>query len=207
MTSVQYCVLTLVLSCAVSSYGALYKGFETPTYTVLNSTQDWELRRYPPTKWVSTNVTRMSPTVAWATRHRLFFRLFNYLNESVPAIPMTTPVITKVVDSTSRFPRNFYEMSFLLPKDQWESPKTPHHSNVYIQSMPQMDIFVKTFGGWATRRSYLKKAESLKESVSRDNYVLDIGYFYQVSYDAPLWFKRRNEVWMTKVEFEVMYGI
>ncbi|GFS04861.1 heme-binding protein 2-like [Elysia marginata] len=53
-------------------------GLQCPNFTVLNKTADWELRRYGPTKWASTNTTSMYRD---DVTRQMFWLLFQYISQ------------------------------------------------------------------------------------------------------------------------------
>merc|ERR1712037_947541 len=69
-------------------------GYECAPYTVLETAEDYQVRRYPSMKWATVTMTR-SPQ----TPNKSFMKLFGYIsgaNEDEAKISMTVPVSTKV---------------------------------------------------------------------------------------------------------------
>merc|ERR1712183_892767 len=77
-----------------------YRGYETPSYEVVEINADYELRRYP-------NVTLAQLKMKGAT-----FEEVENIN-----IEMTTPVVSAFPTRECAVCENEYEMNFILPSD------------------------------------------------------------------------------------------
>merc|ERR1719384_310609 len=92
-------------------------GYECAPYTVLETAPDYQVRRYPSTKWATVTMTR-SPQ----TPNKSFMKLFGYIsgaNEDEAKISMTVPVATKVTaeeeENDEGGPLMKEEMGFYVP--------------------------------------------------------------------------------------------
>jgi len=188
-----FCAL---LALAMGSYPFCH-GLDCPTFTVLNKTDNWELRRYDKTMWVATKGQAMSKD---SINSQMFYKLFNYIdghNVNNTKIPMTAPVLTKVIHGTGPNCQSNFVMRFMIPKSMWSNTIAPTDSDVYIDETPAMDVFVRAFGGFAKDQDYMNNLAMLVQSLPKVDIVDD--YFYSAGYDGPYQFtNRRNEVWVQK---------
>ncbi|XP_039013028.1 heme-binding-like protein At3g10130, chloroplastic [Hibiscus syriacus] len=159
---------------------------ETPKYEVVQSTADYEIRKYPPS--VAAQVT-YDPSQFKGNKDGGFTLLANYIgalgnpqNSKPEKIAMTAPVITKSSDSekiamtapvvTKGDDNNTVTMQFLLPatyKNAEEAPK-PLDERVVIKEEGERKYAVVKFAGVATDKVVEEKVENLKKSLERDGY-------------------------------------
>ncbi|XP_028310766.1 heme-binding protein 2-like [Gouania willdenowi] len=160
--------------------------------------EDYEVRRYDSVQWVSTDEEcYFMEFAAW----KAFHRLHDYIkgeNEEGIKMEMTSPVVIQVM-KTSFWRPNKYTISFLLPSEYQEYPPEPTQTDplVYIQRTPEMYVYVKSYGGWATTimdkiKSYFLSCDLDKQHA---DYVETI--HYSACYNSPMTIlNRHNEVWM-----------
>jgi len=200
MLSVGAVVALLLSSATCVSAKDICHGLECPKYTVLNHTKDWELRRYDVTKWVATNTTAM--TEDKEVEDAMFFKLFHYIsgqNAKSQKIPMTAPVLTKVIHGAGPNCASTFVMHFMLTFDQWAEPIPPTDSSVYIVETPQMDVYVRGFGGFATEQDYVTNLNKLATELTTSGASVEDKFFFDAGYDGPYTFLgRHNEVWLLK---------
>jgi len=132
----------------------------------------------------------------------MFFKLFAYIsgaNSQGVKIDMTAPVITKVIHGAQPNDKSTFVEHFMLARSQWAAPLTPTDAQVFIQDIPQMDVFVRSFGGYPEEKDYADNARALAKEVLTAGYSLEDKYFYEAGYDNPYQFQNRhNEVWLVK---------
>jgi len=148
----------------------------------------YEVRHYSSLKWVSTvdsGYLMEAPTI------RSFRRLFAYIggaNEQGVRVEMTSPVIIKVSGD--------YTMSFLLPSEHQANPPTPTDEQVFISDMPDMKVYVRSYGGWMSSFSDWLQGYYLRGDLDRAGAQYSSALHYAVGYDSPMKFlDRHNEVW------------
>jgi len=194
-----YIFAVVLLAAAVSAdWGSdkpsFCKNQDCPEYDVIQTTQDYEIRRYKSAKWVSHGDTYYGRSMRYKTGNS-FWALFRYIggsNAMSMKIPMTVPVTTRMLlcGSTDCTPE--YEMSFYLESDA----PTPSDRSVYVQQWPEMFVFVRSFGGWASQSDYMNEVLELAQAIG-DSSLYDNSQYFQVSYDGPTsWWNRHNEVWL-----------
>jgi len=215
-------LLTLGLAWGKASAGILVK--EMP-YTVVEKTQDYELRQYQTEKMVCTSMNDMDPTKdpmnGWEQKYhnpysammfgpwqkepsaRMFYPLFDYIggrgNADHTKIPMTSPVPfmhTPIGEGLETETQCFWLGTEYRNK---EAP-TPTSSDVTIVTMPAFEAYVKRFGGFAlSDDDYRKPYNAFKKNLLAAGKQIKSDSWISCSYDAPFVpFNRRNEVWIEK---------
>jgi len=128
-----------------------------------------------------------------------FMRLFGYIqgaNDKKEKISMTVPVLTKK-DNTS----SSTEMSFFIPFAHQANPPRPTASDVYIENMQPLCVYVRSFGGWmwlSGRSNYAALKNALRNDGLENSYSKN--YYYTAGYDSPWKIRNRhNEIWFIKL--------
>ncbi|KAJ8304511.1 hypothetical protein KUTeg_018094 [Tegillarca granosa] len=154
---------------------------------------DYELRHYPPSKWVGTNTTVSHNGLFHSL---LFGKLFAYIsgnNAKQQKIEMTAPVLTKVIP---RGTTTTYAMHFMIPFDLQNEPIAPADPSVYLVDLPALDVYVKAFGGYAIDRVNIAEVDKLHQEI-RDETKFENSFYFTAGYDSPYTFlNRHNEVWL-----------
>jgi len=173
---------------------------DCPQFSVVETTADYELRHYNETKWAS--VFAMGATRD-SVNQDMFMTLFHYIdggNVNHAKIPMTSPVLMKVEHGQGPNCASNFTMHFMLPHDDWTAPIKPSNPNVEIVSLPPMDVYVQSFGGWAQDKDYTQHVMALYNSLQAKNLSVDTTVYFDAGYDGPYQFAHRhNEVWIMKM--------
>ncbi|KAK3511812.1 hypothetical protein QTP70_024859 [Hemibagrus guttatus] len=158
--------------------------------------EEYEVRHYEAAKWVTTEAESMFKDLA---KMKAFRKLYNYItgeNEAGAKIDMTAPVIIKVKEEVPLLEKSVYVLSFLLPSDYQKQPPQPNESTVYFTDMPDMKVYVKSFGGWMVSAVANKYSNDLKEALDKAEATYNTDYHYEVGYNSPMkLMNRHNEVW------------
>lgn len=178
---------------------------ETPKYEVVQSTADYEIRKYPPR--VVAEVT-YDPTQFKGDKDGGFILLADYIgalgnphNTKPEKIAMTAPVITKstsekiamtapVVTKAGGEGQNqndkLVTMQFVLPSkySKAEEAPTPLDERVVIKEEGDGKFGVVKFSGVARDDVVKEKVESLKKRLERDGYKVT-GEFELARYNPP----------------------
>ncbi|OIW19136.1 hypothetical protein TanjilG_03626 [Lupinus angustifolius] len=179
-------------------------GVETPKYEVMKSTNEYEIRKYPPS--VLAEVT-YEPSQFNGNKDGGFMVLANYIgaignpqNTKPEKIAMTAPVITKdsgekiamtapvvtKADSEENENRKTVTMQFILPAvygKAEEAPK-PTDERVVIREEGERKYGVVKFGGVANEELVKEKVEKLRKSLEIDGFKV-IGDFLLARYNPP----------------------
>ncbi|XP_072166426.1 heme-binding protein 2-like [Diadema setosum] len=190
----------LLFLCPVSAQTdgpAFCKGLDCPQFTVASSTDEYEVRDYAPSLWVSTTVrSRFYGSASYTC----FRRLFEYIqgdNKRNETIAMTAPVIMRLRSSgTGLFQRASYTMSFYIPPSHSDNSPLPNNPDVVFTEMPAQRVYVKHFSGFASGATYASNARRLARELTSANKAYESSFYYTAGYDGPYTFmNRRNEVW------------
>ncbi|KAK2711289.1 hypothetical protein QYM36_012466 [Artemia franciscana] len=114
---------------------------QSPTYEVLETRTDYEIRRYPQKKWVATSVDSFGYE---EVRGTLFNTLFNYIdggNEGGVTVPMTAPVTTLVIPGEGPNCKQTFTMAFYVPEEFQENPPVPTNPAVFIEDRPEFELY------------------------------------------------------------------
>lgn len=156
----------------------------------------YEVRHYDAAKWVSTEEQSHFMELAIS---RAFKKLYKYItgeNEAGAKIDMTAPVLIKVKEDDSIWDSSVYVLNFLLPSDFQANPPKPTDPSVYFTDTPDMNVYVKSYGGWMMSVVSKIKAQQLKTSLDNVQASYETEYHYDVGYNSPMKIlNRHNEAW------------
>ena len=177
-------ILIIALVIMMSSAGMI-------PYTVTGKSGEIEYRHYPGLVFAS---------VDSANDDAGFSLLLAYIsgsNRPKEKIPMTAPVISsQKIPMTAPVVSDSGTMSFVMPAGTTrEETPDPTDSRVRIAAIPERDIAVVRFSGYAPPEDVDKETSRLLEGLKSDG-VVTVGQPFLMRYDAP-WtpgFLRRNEV-------------
>jgi effector-binding domain-containing protein len=179
-------ILLLALLLSRSSAGTI-------PYEVKGKTGEIEFRHYP---------GLVLATVDTAEDNAGFNLLFAYIsgsNKARNSIPMTAPVITsQKIPMTAPVVSDAASMSFVMPAGTTrEETPDPLDSRVRIVTLPERDIAVIRFSGYAPQEDVDAAASRLLDGLKNEG-IVTAGQPFLMRYDSP-WtpgFLRRNEVAM-----------
>uniref|UniRef100_A0A3B1ILT7 Heme-binding protein 1 n=1 Tax=Astyanax mexicanus TaxID=7994 RepID=A0A3B1ILT7_ASTMX len=158
--------------------------------------EGYEVRHYDETKWVTAEVESHFMDVAVMRAFRKLFKYITGENKDGINIDMTAPVITKVKDERHMLDQSVYVMSFLLPSAYQKYAPEPTDSSVYLTDMPEMDVYVRSYGGWMVSLTAKYYGYRLRESLNSVQASYNKEYHYDVGYNSPMKLtERHNEVW------------
>ena len=164
---------------------------DTIPYAVKGKTGEIEFRHYP---------ELVLATVDTAGDDAGFNLLFAYIsgsNKPREKIPMTAPVITsQKIPMTAPVVSDAGSMSFVMPAGtKGDETPDPLDSRVRIVTLPERDIAIIRFSGYASREDVDAATSRLQEGLKSDG-IVTAGQPFLMRYDSP-WtpgFMRRNEV-------------
>merc|ERR1712177_14803 len=136
---------------------------EYAPYDVVKEYEGWEVRSYPPTRWVSTLATDVMPHDGEEHR-KAFYRLFHGIdgsNDADSKIPMTAPVSMRIVPGEGPNCESNFTMSFYIPSDLQGAPPQPTGEGVFIEEREEMKVVARRFGGFPTDITYSSEAATL----------------------------------------------
>ncbi|XP_056308027.1 heme-binding protein 2 [Danio aesculapii] len=157
---------------------------------------DYEVRHYDAAKWVTTEAESYVMEVAVSRAFRKLFKYITGENEAGAKIDMTAPVTIKVNGSSNMWQSSVYVLSFLLPSNYQSKPPRPTDPSVYFTDSPDMNVYVKSFGGWMFSVVSKYQTQSLKTALDNAQATYETEYHYNVGYNSPMKImNRHNEVW------------
>ncbi|TSK58157.1 Heme-binding protein 2 [Bagarius yarrelli] len=176
----------------------VFGNYENPKFTPQKSKgDDYEVRTYHTTQWLSTTVSNMEQEEALSTGFRRLFKYIQGNNEKQMKVDMTSPVTCLINPGEEPSSESACTVSFYLPEEHQAEPPKPSIPEIFFENRKEFTVFVRTFGGFANSQNTREEVQKLAESLKRDGIKFKEAPFYRVGYDSP--FKlvnRRNEVWL-----------
>ncbi|GAB2235722.1 hypothetical protein Droror1_Dr00026161 [Drosera rotundifolia] len=174
---------------------------ECPSYDVVYSGKDYEIRRYDAshTTWISTPpIPGNSLTVSTAFG---FLSLFAYILKQ--KIEMTAPVLTQVSPTNGSLFKSEYTVNFYLPKANQANP--PTSTAVHPQKWTKTYAAVRPFSGFVMDNTAKDQVAALQASIKGSQWESAIqkshggNFNYAVAqYNSPFQFTgRENEMLFT----------
>lgn len=178
--------------------------YEEPSYEVVKTFPEFELRQYEPYVVAETFVNGDFSDVG----SQAFRLLFSYISEDKRPqgkIEMTTPVIQQPdqggteltnedIQGDDKLPG--YRFAFVMPKAYaLEDLPVPADSKVKLKEVPAKLMAARRYSGTWSEEKYRKNEKILFEAINKQGLQV-IGEPVFARYNAPfsLWFLRRNEV-------------
>lgn len=188
---------------------------EEPKFTILNQTEDFELRRYDAQIVAQTWVTGSQMVAS----NKGFKTLANYIfgNNTAPTgesskISMTTPVMMQpngndsAKDTSAKIamtaPVNMQQengqwlVQFVMPSQYtMQTLPKPNNADITIVELPVQTYGVITFSGLASEKKVAEKTQALQEWMQAQSLIMT-GSPELARYNPPwiLPFMRRNEI-------------
>ncbi|KAF6721611.1 Heme-binding protein 2 [Oryzias melastigma] len=183
-------MVALLLLPACSGQSAQHcHGQPCPQYQILEANGDFEVRQYPPTDWITTEVEGSDLPAFLAARSRLK----DFCEKSQKAgqpCPGAWPAIITV--SKERQAQKV-TLSWYLPT---ETKLQTFDTSVTLQHRDAAIIFVSSFGGFPGLSGAQDHVEILKKSVAKVGRKFKSHTFTGAGYDTFLASSHYNEVWV-----------
>ena len=162
---------------------------EEPEYTVLQQSEDWELRRYEPYIVAETRVEGNLRQ----TGNRAFRILAGYIfgdNEPGQKMAMTAPVISEPDGENAAVYQFVMESAYDM-----DSLPVPKDSRVELRKLPQRLVAALTFSGTWNETRIDDLTRNFVELLDREGYEIRSAPML-ARYNPPFtpWFMRRNEI-------------
>ncbi|XP_076838961.1 heme-binding protein 2 isoform X2 [Brachyhypopomus gauderio] len=168
----------------------------------------YEVRHYTPSRWVSTDAEAYFMGVGAAMAFRRLYQYISGANQEGIQIDMATPVLVRVPEHTPLWEPAIYTLNFLLPSAYQENPPIPTNDKLYFTDMPEVDVYVRGYGGWMLSVTSRLHSHLLTEELQRVNAHYNHTHHYAVGYDSPLkLLNRHNEVWYVVENEPVCDGV
>ncbi|XP_045903031.1 uncharacterized protein soul5l isoform X2 [Micropterus dolomieu] len=154
-------------------------------YELVCKTDEYEVRHYSPTRWVSTDAEAYFMGVGAAMAFRRLFQYITGTNEGGIQMEMTAPVLVKIPEETKMWEPAVYTLNFPLPAAYQEKPPAPTNDKLYFTEMPETDVYVRSYGGWMLSVTSRLHAHLLTKELGRVRASYNHSYHYGVGYDSP----------------------
>ena len=192
---------TLVIALFTLINTNISMALEEPSYEIIRSNADYEIRKYG---------DRLAVEVEFTNESSGFRYLFNYIsgeNTSSEEVSMTAPVTQSAkIDMTAPVTQFSKDekmlMQFYLPsKFSIENAPIPTNNRVSLVTMDGGYYAVLRYSGRVSDKNYLKHLSKLKAFLEKDNIKM-IDYGTKAIFDGPftLPIMRRNEA-MIKIKW------
>nr|XP_002129980.1 heme-binding protein 2-like [Ciona intestinalis] len=177
-------------------------GYEHPVWNLTdNQPKDgsYQVRRYAPCHWVTTNVTAWTWDEAGGTGFKRLFAYINGDNNRGVKIDMTVPVVVKITSNPCVFCQNVYTVYFYIPQLYQANPPTPTDPSVKVKFLDKPWVeYARRFTGFAEGMDPFVETNQLWSDMERNGVnctkIFD-SYMYMASFDSPFkMFHRHNEV-------------
>ena len=106
--------------------------YDCPKYTVVETKDDYEVRKYEPSKWVGTVVSSLNWTSALDIGYKKLYAYRNGDNKEGAKLKMATPVATKVVPGQGPACETTFTILFFVPFADQASIPEPTNKDVVI---------------------------------------------------------------------------
>ncbi|XP_009294483.1 heme-binding protein 2 [Danio rerio] len=201
------CAATLLCVLALSSVASGSVGLSNSSsfcseskeclqFDLICRTAEYEVRHYSATRWVSTDAEAYFLGVGAAMAFRRLYHYINGDNKEGVKFEMMAPVLVEVPEEVKMWEPAIYTLSFLLPSAYQEHPPTPTNDKLYFSDMADMDVYVRSYGGWMLSITSRVHAHLLTRALIRADAHFNNTHHYAVGYDSPLkLLNRHNEVW------------
>jgi len=170
------------------------KTIDSPKFTVITKTEDWEERQYDASNWVSTSMEAIHLNDVYL---KMFNKLFDYIsghNQKEEKIAMTAPVLLSITPGEGPACESSFTMSFFISPKITEAP-APKEETVFLSTMPEQRAYIRSFGGFAKNEDFIKNAAALAAALP-DTVKYNKDMYYTGGYNSPFTlFNRHNEVW------------
>ncbi|KAJ8001445.1 hypothetical protein DPEC_G00169570 [Dallia pectoralis] len=164
-------------------------------YELVCKTDDYEVRHFSPTRWVSTDAEAYFMGVGAAMAFRRLYQYITGANNQGVQMEMTAPVLVRIPEETQVWAPAIYTLSFLLPSAYQNKTPTPTNDKLYFTDMPATDVYVRSYGGWMLSVTSKLHAHLMTKELARVGAAYNHTYHYGVGYDSPLKLQNRhNEV-------------
>uniref|UniRef100_A0A4W4FWI7 Heme-binding protein 1 n=1 Tax=Electrophorus electricus TaxID=8005 RepID=A0A4W4FWI7_ELEEL len=184
------------LSFSNSSSSLCSGSTECLQFDLVCKTEEYEVRHCSPSRWVSTDAEAYFMGVGAAMAFRRLYQYITGANQEGVQMDMATPVLVRVPEETQMWEPAIYTLNFLLPSVYQDNPPVPTNDKLYFTDMPEMDVYVRSYGGWMLSITSRLHAHLLTKELQRVNAYYNHTHHYAVGYDSPLkLLNRHNEVW------------
>ncbi|AWP05251.1 putative protein GPR108-like [Scophthalmus maximus] len=193
MDEVTFIPVLAVLALVVSAEGSVgpstnnsfcTESKECLQYELVCKTDEYEVRHYSPTRWVSTDAEAYFMGVGAAMAFRRLFQYITGANDRGIQMEMTAPVLVKIPEETKMWEPAIYTLNFPLPAAYQDKAPAPTSDKLYFTDMPEMDVYVRSYGGWMLSVTSRLHTHLLTKELQRVRASYNHSFHYGVGYDS-----------------------
>ena len=189
-------VFFLRTSLPVAANPPFCQNYDCPKFTVVDTKNDYEVRKYEPSKWVGTVVSSMNWTSALDIGYKKLYAYRTGENKEGMKLEMATPVATKIVPGQGPACESTFTILFFVPFANQANTPEPTNKDVVIVNLPAITAYVASFGGVENEASLRTTATNLADSLIADKVDFVSNSYFTAEYDPPtVKTNRHNEVW------------
>ncbi|OCT79804.1 heme-binding protein 2 [Xenopus laevis] len=176
-----------VCDCDEDKPPAFCRGITCPKYKLVEKNNNFELRTYEATQWVTTPLQMSVEGL-----EESFIHLTEYMNgKNWEEILMEMAVPVLVIAPIGKPPVNG-TMMFLLPTEI-KKPPTPTDADISFQKFKETSVYVRTYYDFSTGGPH---AKTLAEELDLQGKAFEKSFFISAGYHDPtLLIGRHCEVW------------
>jgi len=157
------------------------------SYSVLNKTGTFEVRKYPSFKYIVAIEEGLDFTNA---RRRNLWKLRRYFGGSndrrLKMAENMTATYNRFVYGGNGKIGNLFATSVLLPEEYQNNPPRPFWDDLALMKIPEVIAFARSFDGFPTEEKIIRNQRKLERDLLKSEFNFDPRVFYSAEYkDDP----------------------
>ncbi|XP_054808122.1 uncharacterized protein LOC129310328 [Prosopis cineraria] len=161
------CYFCMALCHLSGKTAQLVHAIEVPSYKVVRSESDFEIRRYDESSWMSASVRGSSFNLSTAIG---FHRLYQYIhgaNLNSSHLAFTAPVLTSIESSSSSGNVDYTVRFYISPKYKGNPPQPNPGLKLHLDKWNSRCVAVRKFNGFATDDNIDREVTALISSINK----------------------------------------
>lgn len=179
-----------------------YRGHEGPQFEVLKTQDEVDQRHYPAGKWVAITVSGQGWDDAIGDATKKLDDYWKGGNQPQQKIDTTVPTFTIFTPSgQGQAVETSFAVEYFLPRDLHASPPAPTAQELSVVDVPEYNVWVRVFGGWAKEKDILDQGFGFMQQLKDMGVKIREDQFGFAQYDeATHLVNRHNEIWVWEQE-------
>ncbi|KXZ54515.1 hypothetical protein GPECTOR_4g580 [Gonium pectorale] len=172
---------------------------DCPEFTIIQTRDDVELRRYKPAHWITTNVSNAKWGDAYDEGYKRLQKYVSGDNVNGTRMEQTNPSFTLlyVADAKARTLQSTYTIEYFVPHELQDAPPAPTAQDVGLLRVEEQDVWVLSFGGFATEDVVVQRGFDFITNLTGDGIDVHTEFIGLALYDQPARLvARHNEIWL-----------
>lgn len=169
---------------------------DCPQFELLQTKDDIQLRRYAAGNWVTVNTTGTWDE-AYADGQKALSEYKSGKNDAEVKLSNTVPTLTIMYGTDAKTVKASFTISYFVPFNQQNNVPTPTREGVSVYAAEEQDIWVQSFGGFASESDSVTMAYALFDNLKAQGQKVQTDAFGVAIYDQPIQLvSRHNEIWV-----------